>query len=227
MVVSAKKKMAIDSTISMKVVVSMVGVSWIMGDMDIWEAISAICAVLTAIGAVIAWWRSNLSRDAQRQAVKAEGRAEKQAKAAHAQAYEARRKANAAKELVETLKAQVAAAEAAATEAKRQADISESQATDVKKIADYMQGPDFTLKEVSGNRYELKNNSREPLTIVSIKNAKSFIRQDTIPPANLLLHPYESWKLSFKGSAASSFPSHLFLEVKERDRRIAVSIFSA
>ena len=191
--------------------------------MDIWEVISAICAVLTIIGTGFSWWRSNLSLDAQREANGAVARAEAEAKAAYAQAYEARRQVEATQKLVETLKAQVAAAEAAATEAKRQADHSASQAKDVKKISETLRGPDFEVQHVNKMKFALTNKTSGSATIECVHNLEDFLRLEGLPDG-LVLAPYETLQFLAGGAAGKPLPPNLVLKIAGREDLVRLAL---
>lgn len=194
--------------------------------MDIWNAVSAICAVLTVIGAGLSWWRSNLSREAQRESFDAVERAETEAKAAHAKAYEARRQVEVTQKLVEALNAQVAAAEAAAVEAKHQADHSESQATDIKKIADSLRGPDFEVQQIGKALFALTNNTTKPVTVESVVNRGSFYRLD-MPLEQWTLDPYETFQFMALGISGLPLPQNLVLKFVDREDPVKVALIKS
>ncbi len=184
-----------------------------IGNIAEWASIA--WAVLSGIFMLISWYQSTGSKKARAEADDAVARAETQAKAAHAEAYEARRQTEAMQKLVESLQAQVHAAEASAAEAKRLAESTEKQAAQVEKIAESMRGPDLVLEHVNKARFALVNKTGEPITLESIENADGFLRLDVLVPG-LVIGPYETVQFLATQSSARPYPSNLVLRVAGR-----------
>lgn len=83
------------------------------------DVLEIVLTMLSMAGAVFAWYQASGSKKARAEAADAVSRAEVQAKSAFAQAYEARKQAEATQRLADSLKEQVAAAEKSVAEAQR------------------------------------------------------------------------------------------------------------
>lgn len=143
-----------------------------IGNIAEWASIA--WAVLSGIFMLISWYQSTGSKKARAEADDAVARAETQAKAAHAEAYEARRQTEAMQKLVESLQAQVHAAEASAAEAQRLADSAEKQVAQIEKIAESMRGPDFEVVPAGKNQFALTYRGDTPVD-VSVSNIEQFV----------------------------------------------------
>lgn len=178
-------------------------------EIEIGSAVSAVAAVLSMVGAVFAWWRSNLSRAAKTEAEDARDRAERDLKATEEQAKAAAVSADAAK-------AQAAHLEAMAGEA-------QAQSGSLDRIASASARPVLEAVHVQGMKYRLRNTTVTDMVIEQVDNRADFQRLDWLD-AGTTIRAGESVEFRAGGSMGMPVPTTLFIGMVGEDRPRAVEL---
>lgn len=170
--------------------------------------IETILTALSMAGGAFSWWHAHSSRKFKKEAAETLATAK-------AQAYEARRQAEASQALVKALTSQVQAAKDSAAEAKRQADYSEIQATEIQKIADSLRGPEFTLEHIRKGTFLLANKTAEKITIEKVINRDDILHLVDLDDGQIL-NTNEAVQFQALGAAGKPLPDNLVLKVSGR-----------
>lgn len=165
-------------------------------DGTLWEAVAAIAAVVSIIGAGISWFLANGSKSAKRSAEEARDRAERLATATEKQASYAQERADAAAEQVSHLESMLA-------EFRRQAD-------SLQRIASASAPPPFEVSHVKGVLYRLKNNTNSEVVIEQIDNRAKFLRLDYLDDGTAI---DAGDSVEFRAGGASGLPLPARLQI--------------
>jgi hypothetical protein len=170
---------------------------------EIGSTVSAAMAVLSALAAVFAWWRSNLSKQAKADAEAARERAERQVQAAQEQAQAARESAAAAGEQVTHLEAMLDAVRA--------------QSESLDQIAGATARRPLEAEHVKGLLYRLRNNTDADMVIEQVDNRAKFIRLDWLD-AGTVVPTGESIEFRASGASGLTLPTTLIVGMVGEDR---------
>lgn len=164
------------------------------------EWISGVCAVLSLVGAGFAWWRSNLSAKAKR---------------------EAEQQAQLATRKVEAAEQQAAAAKCQADAVRGQAAKLSEQVAELRKMHDLLQGPPLEMFAVDKNVWHLTNKRDEPVVIEEIVNEDDFAHFDI---GAMELAPQGATEVSCFEAMGLPLPATLVLRITSRPDPLHVRI---
>lgn len=164
--------------------------------------VGTIMAVLSGIGAAVAWWRSNLSKAAKADAEAARDRADRQLSAVEEQARAARESADAAGDQLAHLQQLVAAQEA--------------QGREVARIAESTTPAPFTIEHLGHHSFRLRNNRAADVEILEVENRAKFDNLVLPTPVDLDAGDALDFRMIRRGSAKAQ-PGSLVLELLGAD----------
>lgn len=176
---------------------------------DIGSAVSAVAAVLSMVGAVFAWWRSNLSRAAKTEAEAARERAERDLKATEEQASAARKSAYTAEEQATHLEAMLEEVRA--------------QSGSLDRIAASSARRPLEAEHVRGVIFRLRNNTDTDMVIEQVDNRNRFAKLEMLD-AGKTIRAGESVEFGAGGASGLPMPLTLFIGMVGEDRPHAVEL---
>ena len=166
---------------------------------DVGALISAVVAVLCAIGSFIGWLGSRKSAaKAEEQVAKALESAERQAKALEALVSQSRDSAQRAERAVNT--------------AQNHAESASRSAEAVETIASTLKPAQLTVEWISHNSFALRNTTTTPITVTALAEPEIYIRQPLYLPVEIA--PLSSVRGTAVDAWGRSFPNELKLIVE-------------
>ncbi|QUC08452.1 hypothetical protein [Arachnia rubra] len=172
------------------------------------EWVSTICAVLSLLGAGFAWYWSNLSAKAKREAEEAKRNAEEQTRLAERQADAAERQAKESAEQAVAAKGQV-------SELSRQI-------AELRALRATLEGPPLEIVVSRGDLWQLINKRGEAMAIEEIVNRGDFFRLDFNTPATL--RPYGAVEMMIVGAMGRPIPASMLLRIASYPEPVDVRI---
>ena len=164
---------------------------------DVGALISAVVAVLCAIGSFIGWLGSRKS------AAKAEEQVAKALEPAERQALEA---------LVSQSRDSAQRAERAVNTAQNHAESASRSAEAVETIASTLKPTQLTVEWISHNSFALRNTTTTPITVTALAEPEIYIRQPLYLPVEIA--PLSSVRGTAVDAWGRSFPNELKLIVE-------------
>lgn len=168
-----------------------------MDDLSGWA--QALLALISLVGAGIAWWRSNLSRVAKKEAHNAALSAERSERRAEAH---------------------LAAVQELSANSARQAEAAELTAAEVKKINE-PKGPRLSIVKDRGDTYCLRNVSRTLFRCECVTNRAEFPKLDDLDDEFTLV-PGAALKFFAVGFWGAPLPTELVLDEVGSDEPVVV-----